>query len=104
MAKKFKVLEDQVMSRPGAKERMAKLRQETLAEYGLYQLRVDAGVSQVELAERLGVTQPAVSKLEHADDMRISTLRAYLEELGFALQVQAVDKDGREVALAWHAT
>ena len=69
------------MSRFGAMDRQAKLRQETLAEYGLYQPRVDQRVSQVELAERLGVTQPAVSKIEHVDDMRISTLTAYLHQL-----------------------
>ena len=99
MAKKFKLLEDQVMSRPGATERQAKLRQETLAEYGLYQLRVDQGVSQVQLADRLGVTQPAVSKIEHAEDMRISTLRAYVEGLGATLSVEVVLADRSRVEI-----
>ena len=99
MAKKFKLLEDQVMSRPGAKARQAKLRQETLAEYGLYQLRVDQGVSQVQLADRLGVTQPAVSKIEHAEDMRISTLRAYVEGLGGTLSVEVVLADRSRVEI-----
>ena len=99
MAKKFKILEDQVLSRPGAKERQAKLRQETLAEYGLYQLRVDQGVSQIELAGRLRVTQPAVSKIEHADDMRISTLRAYVDALGAKLAMEARFPDGSCLAI-----
>jgi ribosome-binding protein aMBF1 (putative translation factor) len=99
VAKNFKILQDQVMGRPGAKERQAKLRQETLAEYGLYQLRADAGVSQVQLAERLGVTQPAVSKLEHAEDMRISTLRSYLENLDAVLHLEVELASGRRVAL-----
>jgi DNA-binding XRE family transcriptional regulator len=62
MAKNFKILQEQVMARPGARERQDKLRQETLAEYGLYQLRADAGVTQIQVAELLGITQPAVSK------------------------------------------
>jgi DNA-binding XRE family transcriptional regulator len=89
MAKNFNILKEQVMARPGAKEHQAKLRQETLAEYGLYQLRSDSGVTQIQLAERLGITQRAVSKIEHAEDMRISTLRSYLESLGSVLHLEA---------------
>ena len=73
---------------------MKALRRETLAEYGLYQLRVDSGVSQVELAERLGVTQPAVSKLEHAEDMRLTTLREYVARLGGRLVLEVEFPDG----------
>jgi predicted XRE-type DNA-binding protein len=88
MAKKFKVLQDQVIARPGGREELARLRKETLAEYGLFQLRADAGVSQSELAERLGVSQPAVSKLEHAADMRLSTLQSYVEGLGGTMELR----------------
>ena len=99
MAKNFKILHDQVMARPGAVERAAKLRQETLAEIGLYQLRIDSQLSQVELAELLDVTQPAISKLEHAEDLRISTLRNYIEALGGELTIAAEFGDGRRVPL-----
>jgi hypothetical protein len=41
------------------------------------------------------VTQGAISKLEHADDVRVSTLRQYLEALGARLELIAVfDEDG----------
>ena len=99
MAKSFKILQEQVMARPGAKERQDKLRQETLAEYGLYQLRADAGVTQIQLAERLGITQPAVSKIEHAEDMRISTLRTYLESLGSVLHHEVELPSGARLPL-----
>lgn len=43
----------------------------------------DAGeLTQVEVAQRMGVGQGSVSKLERRDDMLLSTLRHYLEATG----------------------
>jgi hypothetical protein len=46
---------------------------------------------------QLGVTQGAISKLEHSDDARGSTLCQYLEALGARLELVAVftDEDRR---------
>src|SRR5262245_22623543 len=76
---KFSDLRRGVEARPGAKERLAAKRAETLEEIRLYELRHAEAVSQVELAGRLDVTQGAISKLENAEDVRVSTLRQYLE-------------------------
>ena len=46
-----------------------------------YELRHGEAVSQAELAGRLDVTQGAISELENSDDVRVSTLRRYLEAL-----------------------
>ena len=95
--RKFSELRDEVSARPGAAERMAKAREATLEEIRLYELRHAEAVSQAELAGRLEITQSAVSKLEHADDVRVSTLRQYLEALGARLELVAVfdDEDRR---------
>ena len=45
-------------------------------------LRLAAGVTQAELAERLGWEQPRVSRFERQTDWRLVTLTAYLEALG----------------------
>lgn len=37
--KDYRDLRDQIMARPGAAERLAALREDTLAEIGLYELR-----------------------------------------------------------------
>lgn len=55
----------------------------------LEELRVARGMSQEELAEALNVQQPAVSKLERRDDMRVSTLREVVEALGGELKLVA---------------
>ena len=57
-------------------------------------------LSQATLAGRLEVTQGAISKLEHADDVRVSTLRQYLNALGARLEMVAVfDDDDRRVPI-----
>jgi hypothetical protein len=95
---KFSELREAVEARPGARERLAAKRAETLEEIRLYEVRHAEAVSQAELAGRLDVTQGAVSKLEHADDVRVSTLRQYLDALGARLELVAVfDDDGRRV-------
>jgi len=91
---KFSDLRKEVMARPGASERLAQARAETLEEIRLYDLRHQEALSQVEIAGRLDVTQGAISKLEHADDVRVSTLRNYLEALGARLELVAVFDDG----------
>jgi DNA-binding Xre family transcriptional regulator len=93
---KFSELRKEVEGRPGAKERLAAKRAETLKEIGLYELRHAEAVSQADLAGRLEITQGAISKLEHADDVRVSTLRQYLEALGARLELVAVFDDDED--------
>ena len=96
--KKFSDLRDEVMSRPGAHDRLAELRNDTLEEIRLYELRHGEAISQVELAGRLDVTQGAISKLENSEDVRVSSLRQYLEALGARLELVAVfDEEDRRV-------
>jgi DNA-binding transcriptional regulator YiaG len=99
MAKSYTILHDKVISRPGAPKKLADLRSETLAQIALHELRRSEEVSQVVLAERLEITQPAVSKIERASDLRIITLRKYVEALGATLNIEAVFSDGRRLPL-----
>ena len=56
------------------------------------------GLSQVDLAGRLGVTQGAVSKVEAAVDPRVSSIRTYLAAMGADLRMYAV-VDGDELRI-----
>ena len=91
--KNYQDLHDEVAERPGASDRLAALREDTLAEIGLFDLRRRLEVSQVDLAAELGITQSAVSQLEHAGDLKLSTLRKYLARLGARLELVAVFED-----------
>lgn len=57
-------------------------------------------LTQTELAARLGVAQPDVSKLERRSDARLSTLRAYVAATGGRLRCEAVYEDGTVVELS----
>jgi transcriptional regulator with XRE-family HTH domain len=45
-------------------------------------IRRAAGLTQTQLAAKLGVGQAQISKVERQDDMLISTLASYLKALG----------------------
>lgn len=98
----WRKLRDELRTKPGAEEAIDRARQESLEELRLYELRHAEAVSQAELAGRLEVTQGAISKFEHADDVRISTLRQYLEALGARLELIAVFDDDEERRVPIH--
>lgn len=52
-------------------------------------LRTQRRLTQQQVAERLGMTQPEISKLESRRDVRLSTLRAYVAALGGTLGLVA---------------
>lgn len=93
-AKNYRLLHDRVLARPGAEDRVARHREDALVEVGLHELRLARQVSQVELAGLLDVTQSAVSKVENAEDVRLSTLRDYVEALGGQLELSVRFPDG----------
>ena len=59
--------------------------------YRLREVREEQGLTQVELAERMHVTQPTVSQLEggEIDRAGLSTIKAYVEALGGTVEVVA---------------
>ncbi len=61
----------------------------------LAQLRQSRHVTQVQLAETLGISQGNVSRLEARSDAYLSTLRSYIEALGGHLEIAAVFDDER---------
>lgn len=52
-------------------------------------LRQGLGLTQQELAQRLGVGQAAISKIEQRGDVQISSLQRYVEALGARLRIEA---------------
>ncbi|WEG10664.1 helix-turn-helix transcriptional regulator [Microbacterium horticulturae] len=65
--------------------------------YRLRELREALGLTQEELAERIGVGQRQVSKIENGDldSARVGTIRKYLEAVGGDLVVEYVSGDRR---------
>ncbi|WP_435011207.1 helix-turn-helix domain-containing protein [Tundrisphaera lichenicola] len=65
----------------------------------LAQLRQAAGLTQAALADRLGIKQANVSKVENRDDLHLSTVARFVEGMGARLSVRAIFPDGRALEL-----
>ena len=100
MAKrKFSELRDKIESRSSHAELSQKVAAEQDAEdaayeHSLKELRRARHLTQVQLANVLGTTQPTVSEMERRSDLYLSTLRSYIEAMGGRLLISAEFDDG----------
>jgi len=92
MAKKFRDLT--ARKSPAWHAAVEAKKRELLAEMPLHELRRARQLSQEQLAEELGATQPEISKIEHRADMYVSTLRRFVEAMGGRLEITAHFPDG----------
>jgi DNA-binding XRE family transcriptional regulator len=87
--KKWADIKAQKMS-PERIEQVRKSAVEELRAMSLRQLREEAGMTQIEVAELVELTQSALSRMERREDNPIDALRRYVEALGGELEVVAV--------------
>ncbi|MGN6316493.1 helix-turn-helix domain-containing protein [Trinickia sp.] len=74
--------------------------EEMLREAGnLGAIRKALGKTQVNVAEKLGVKQNAISQLEKRQDIYLSTFKKFLRTLGMELEMVLVAKNGDRYAL-----
>lgn len=86
-------MEDDLPLLPGFRE-MAIRRRELLAQ--LAEQRRAAGLSQAEVAVRMGTSQPAVARLEAGEvDVRMSTVERYAAAVGVRLEMR-LEPPGRQ--------
>ncbi|MCT1874593.1 helix-turn-helix domain-containing protein, partial [Brevibacterium luteolum] len=90
-------LKDFVAEHPVDRERVDVHKERMLAEVRVYRLREQAGLTQAQLAERIGVGQRQVSKIERGDldNAKVGTIRSYLEAIGGGLAIEYVLGDQR---------
>src|SRR5215216_3546801 len=91
----FAELAEKVKADPVRRERIATYKRAMLDALALAELRAQRGVSQQDVAGKLGVTQANISRIEHEEDLYLSTLRSYVAALGGELEVNAVFADGK---------
>ena len=60
-----------------------------MADMLLPEIRKHSGMTQSEVAEILGISQPALSKIEHQEDIQIGTLSKLIEAMGGTLEIIA---------------
>ena len=89
--KNFSELRDRARQRdPDWDAAVAERRRAMADALALADLRQSRHVTQVQLAEELGISQGNVSRLEGRSDLYLSTLRSYVEALGGHLEIAAV--------------
>src|SRR5580693_4207457 len=69
----------------------------------LENLRLQRGISKVQLAEAMGMGQSALSHLERRADILLSTLTEYVDSLGGLLSIEVKFRDGETVKLMDHS-
>jgi transcriptional regulator with XRE-family HTH domain len=94
----MKKWEKKVLQRPGATDRVAEIEDDLRLATGLIALREQAGLSQRELAKRIGISQPRVAAIEQSRNVTIDVLNQYVNAVGGRLEV-AVVKGHRKTPL-----
>lgn len=89
-------LEKEYRQDPHMEQRVATLMNEMELEMGLAKLRQQRGVSQGELARRIGVSQPAVAKIEsgRVKNLELKTIVKYIAALGGRLRIEVAPAHG----------
>lgn len=94
----LKEWEEKVLAEPGAEARVAEIEDELRLANRLTALREKTGLSQRDVAQRAGVSQPRVAAIERSKNITVVMLTRYVRALGGDLRIQVV-RDGVTVPL-----
>jgi DNA-binding XRE family transcriptional regulator len=96
-AKPFANLRAEIDQSPERRRRVRDMKRAMLDVQRLAGMRVQRGLTQKGVADALDVSQANISRIEHEDDLYLSTLRAYVEALGGELDISARFSDGEVI-------
>ena len=91
--------EKKVLDAPDAETRVQEIEDELRLAANLTALRESAGLSQRELAGRIGVSQPRVAAIERSQNVTIDVLEQYVTALGAQLEVAVIRGQDRTCIL-----
>jgi transcriptional regulator with XRE-family HTH domain len=94
--------EKKVLDEPGAAKRVEEIEDELRLAAGLTALREEAGLSQRELAKRIGVSQPRIAAIEQSRNVTIDVLEQYVDAVGGQLEVTVVKGNRKTPLLGAH--
>jgi DNA-binding XRE family transcriptional regulator len=94
---------DTLRARPGAGERVAAIREQMATADRVYAdnlaaIRKAADLTQIQMAQDMGVAQSEISRIENRHDMLLSTLAQYLSVAGERARV-VITMNGQDVEL-----
>jgi DNA-binding XRE family transcriptional regulator len=93
MARKFRELSAPLLADPVGRIRIEEYRRAMRTALDLAALREARAATQQQVADTLNVSQANVSRIEHQEDLYLSTLSGYVAALGGRLELTAVFPD-----------
>lgn len=96
----MRTLDEVIASRsPESQARIKEMADEMILEVGLQMMREELQLSQKQVAEAMGISQPAVTKLgQRGNDLKLATLKRYVEAMGGKLSLDVELPTGKRVA------
>ncbi|EGI4514754.1 XRE family transcriptional regulator [Escherichia coli] len=96
----MRTLDEVIASRsPESQARIKEMADEMILEVGLQMMREELQLSQKQVAEAMGISQPAVTKLEQrGNDLKLATLKRYVEAMGGKLSLDVELPTGKRKA------
>ncbi|MEG3130990.1 XRE family transcriptional regulator [Pantoea cypripedii] len=96
----MRTLDDAIAARsPESQARIREMADEMILETGLQMMREELQLSQKNVAEAMGVSQPAITQLEQrGNELKIATLKRYIEAMGGKLSLDVELPTGKRVA------
>lgn len=93
MSSSFKKFKEKVLAKPAVKQAYEELDEEFAFLAEVLKARQKAGLTQAEVAEKIGTTQSAIARLESISSSHspsVNTLQKYAKALGYRLQIRLV--------------
>lgn len=78
---------EELRSIPGFVENESSIRKENALHLAMMEAKKRSGLNQTEIATRLGMPQPNVSRIEHSEIVTFNTFAAYLFACGFEFKI-----------------
>jgi transcriptional regulator with XRE-family HTH domain len=98
MTSNLKQFKARAFARPGVKKAYDELTEEFAFLDEVLKARAEAGLTQAEVAARVGTTQSAIARLESAEPKHspsIATLQKYAKALGYKVEIRLVKNQRR---------
>jgi transcriptional regulator with XRE-family HTH domain len=96
MSSTFKRFRARALARPEVKKAYGELDDEFAFLDEVLKARAEAGLTQAEVAARVGTTQSAIARLESPEPKHspsIATLQKYAKALGYRLQIRLIKNE-----------
>lgn len=96
MSKSLKAFKARALARPDVRAEYDRLADEFAFLDEILKARAESGLSQAEVAARIGTTQSAIARLESAESSHspsVATLQRYASALGYKLQLRLIKRN-----------